>query len=423
MSRRFAYWLPLVLVSLLAGVPGLRAQSPKERNVISLDLMLAQGVEDNIDARGTASGFTEVSPRFQYRQQRRRGSWSLTYQPTIRYYSAFSSRDRLDHRLQFGSTVALTKQWSVDFQSQFVRSTNPFLQVETNPKDPTTVDDVVFGPNRAFVGRERRFTQASAAVTFHYKLDYYSNLHFGANYARADEAGSVFQDRESRNFLATYDRRYARDKSFALSYSLQFFRFAGFDERVRTHSILFTHAYEFVPGTVLSLFAGPQFSAVRTESIIQGPFFFFPIQQRVRIKESTNGLAVGALLTRRVSDRTNLQFSVSQRVAEGGGVLGSNRQRSARLGLSHQLTRRFSTSVGAYLTDHRSLEGRIRGFDFATLGISAGLRYDLSRRVSVDAQYTFSRPSSGSETVRDLLNRNRFSVSLNYSFGRFPVGR
>ncbi len=423
MQKRFRYSLWVVFL-LLGGVGSLPAQeSPKERNVISLDLMLEQGAVDNVGASEVGSGVSEVSSRLRYRQERRHGSWFLEYQPTVRRLSALSRGARIDHALQLGGTFALTKRWSINFRHRFLRSTNPFLRVDTHRPEPRTVEDVVFGPSRALVGPERRFTQVGVGATFNYQLDSHSRLDFGASYFREDRPDEFLRDHETQNFLVTYQRKYARNKSVAASYSLQFFHLPDFNQRVRTHSILFTHWYEVVPGSTLALFGGPQFSHVKADPFEELNLAFFSIPQAARTRESVIGLAVGALFTQRVTERTGLQLSVSQRVSEGAGVRGSSRQKSARVNLQRQLTRRLSASIGAYVTDNESLAVAVRKFHFSTWGLGARVNYAFNQRVSIGMRYAFSRFGGGPESVRGLLSRNRITVSLRYSFGPFPVGR
>ncbi|MFQ5737599.1 MAG: hypothetical protein ACE5JX_01175 [Acidobacteriota bacterium] len=411
-----------LLLVLVSGAPLWGQESPKSRNRLYFDLGTQQGVDDNPDGSNQASRFFELTPHLRFEQDRKHGFWAVDYQSTLRRYSGFSSQDRFDHQFGFDSGYRFSYRWSVDFHSTFLRSSNPFLRVADNNVGETTPGDVLFGPNRGFVGPERRSTSLSSALTFHYMLGPHSRLNFGTDYFRRTEQVTPLLNQDTRNVRVEYEKQYARNKALAALYSLQLFRTPAADTRVRTHSILFTHSYELRPGTRLVLFGGPQFSLVRAEPTVELNLFFFTISLDLQVREPVNTFAWGALLTQRLNDQTWLDLSVSRRVSEGGGFTGTVIQKSARLGLGRQLTRRLSVSLAGYLTDNRSLGGVELTSNLRTLGFSTGVSYALGRRVDLQAQYDFTRLGSAPEQLEPLRSRNRFTVGIHYSFGTVPLG-
>ena len=418
MHRLLVRFLSGVLLAFLAGSASVWAQeSPKERNLVTFDLLTRQGTDDSDDNNGK-SLFFELSPRVRFHQTRRHGFWELNYRTTFRRSSAVSNQDQFDHQFGLEAGFQLAKRWRMDFNASVLRSTNSFLRVAGREDGQVTPGDVLFGPNGGIVGPVRRFTILDSHFTAHYLLGPHSGLNFGADYRRDEEAGDFLPDTETQNFRVAYQRQYARNKNFSAMYSVQHFRLSAINYRVRTHSVLFFHTYEFKPGTQLAVFGGPQFSRVRAEPTVTLNFFFFVVPQTLRVSEPVNSLALGALFAHRVNDRTWLNFSVSRRVSEGGGFTGALIQKAARLSLRRNLTRRISASFAGYLTDNRSLGGVGLSQSLRTHGFSADFEYALSRRVSFRAGYQLAKFQSG-----PLRSRPRVEVGIRYSFGTFPVGR
>lgn len=408
------------LILLFGGSLVVRAQSsPKDRNVVSFDLETREGFDDNARGQNSSSLFLELAPTFSFRQQRRRGSWSVTYRPTLRRFSGLSFRDRLDHRLSFNTQLLLSKRWTLDFSHEFLRSTNPFLRVEED-NAPLTSDGVLFGPNRSLVGPEHRFTRLGSRLTLQYQLGPHSLIDFDLDFSWENQTDRVLLKRSSRSFRVAYSKQYAGNKEFQVQYALQHLRASFADTRVRTHSVVFQHTYTFRPGTSLALFAGEQISLLRAEPTIDVDLFFFILRLNFSLRQQVNSLALGGLFTHRLNDRTGLAVQISQRVAEGDFVGAGVTQRSARLRLNRQLTGRLSTSLTAYWSDNSRLGAfgrRVR-----TTGISTGFSYALNRRISIDGQYQFSRFGSGLQELQSRIMRNRFSVGFRYSFGPFSLG-
>jgi opacity protein-like surface antigen len=363
-----------------------------------------------------------VSTILTFRQGLKRGTWSLSYTPTLRYFWDASSQSQFDHRAAFETNLLLSKRWGFEFHAGFLKSTNPFLRVEPIGGGETTPGDVLFGPNQSFVGPDRRYTSVQSGLTFTYALSGHSGLSMGADYYGERQQVTELLTQQVGNLRAQYSSQYARNKSWGTMYSLQHFRASAANQRINTHSLILFHSYDFTPSTQLSVFGGPQYSYLRAEPTVAVNFGFFTVEIGLRVAEPVLNFALGALFTQRLNEQTWMDVSVSQRVSEGGGFTGTTLQRSARLDFRRQWTRRWSTSLAGYATDNRSLGGFVSR-NARTYGLSAGFGCRLSKRMGLRAAYDFSLFSSGPQELEELLSRNRFSVGIHYALGTFPLGR
>lgn len=381
------------------------------------------GVDDNPGGSQQSSRFLELRPHLRFRQERRRGFWSLDYQSTARQFTDVSVEQGLDHHLLFDTGVVFSKRAALNFNQRFVYATNAFERIMDERPGEGTPGSVLFGTNSSLVGLEQRFALASSHLSFHYLLGPHSRLTFGADYYREDLEAERLFDRDTRNFRAEYEKQYARNKTLSAIYSMQLFRTPAASTRVRTHSLLFTHSYELRPGTSLSVFGGPQYSRVQGYRTVLRRFFFFAFPSQVFINEPDISFALGLLFSHRVNDRTWVEFSVSRRVSDGSEFSSTVIQNSARLNFRHQLTHRLSTSVSAYIADNRALADLSSIPSLRTYGGSAAIRYALTRGLGLTARYESFRYRTLPEELRPYASRTRVALGLDYSFGPVRLRR
>lgn len=392
---------------------------PHQRNWTLFDLGLQQGWDDNATGTGQTAYSLEATPHLSFRQNRERGFWSVDYRSTFRRYQSLAIPDRFDHSLHVGGSVEFSPRWTADFYSQLLHSSNPFLRSQ----DVVAGGNAIFGRNPSFVGLARAFTSSDTSVSLHYQFGPHGWLHFNADYFRDDESDARLLSNDSRSFHVQYEKRYARNKTWGVLYSLQLFRTTAANLSVRTQSLLLTHGYEMGRGTRLELSGGPQFSVVQAQPTRNANFFFLQLPVAEPIREPITGFAAAVVLTQRVTNRTSMEFSVSRRIADGSGVTGTIVQNSFGLALRQQPTRRLSSVLSGYFTGNRGLSGAELRSPFQAWGFSAGTDFALARHASLTAEYDFSHNGAVPGTIRSLALHNRFVLGFRYSFGTFPIGR
>jgi hypothetical protein len=219
---------------------------------------------------------------------------------------------------------------------------------------------------------------------------------YGINDFLTNQAGYV----DSHQYMAQigFNRKLTRQDQIAVMYSYQDFTLpkqgSGFFD---ANVIQVVYGHRINGKLDLQIGGGPEWVHRFFVSVIQIPNPLPPPVNLTFFTPVGNTFLSGsgrAILTYHYSSRTNMNLTYSRSANAGSGLLAGANTDAIRLGLSHQLTRRWSTT----LDSGYSYSKRILSSSTAQAGNSSAyrywyaggaLRYQLSRHVGTFANYQY----------------------------------
>lgn len=247
---------------------------------------------------------------------------------------------------------------------------------------------------------------------------------FDHNFIDALATTSSFADTGSQSVFGFYNHRLSPRQWVGLSYQFQAQEFDPSDDRSRTHSFLLYDRIRLRRKMTLSVFAGPEHSAIDTHLVTQISSPPFVLTLAIPVSRLVWSGSAGVNFSWQ-GERTSLNLGAGRRVSEGGGLLGAVELTSAEAGLRRRLTRASNLALGAVFGDNRDL-GKFAYSSPSRLrsgGTSLEIEYKLKTGIMLNLGYAreWQRPSRDVPPPSEL-NYNRSWVSLACSFDK-PVGR
>jgi hypothetical protein len=359
-----------------------------------------------------------VAPFIALDETTSRSHWMVSYAPGFTFYQRLNSRNEADQNASIELQYRLSPHVTLSARDGFQKSSNVFNQ-------PFLAGAAISGgaqePNFSVIAPISPFLSNFGNVGISYQFGLngmvgangtFSNLHY-ENQAQIPG----LSDSKGQGGSAFYTFRISKMHYVGATYQYQ--RFVSNptvgQTETRTHALFLFYTLYATPRLSISFFGGPQHS-----DTVQPP------QPTVPLQLTTMGSwipAAGASMSWQ-GRLTNVGFSYSHVISDGGGLIGAVQMDSANGSISQQLTRRLSGSVGAMYAQNNVLGSAARG---ATNGHSlagtASLQQEIGQHFNVQLGYTrLHQDYNGIAVLAATPNTNREYISISYQFFR-PLGK
>src|SRR5215469_2679852 len=391
-------------------------------NLLTMGWRVSGDFDDNaLNGAHTQQGdlVTSIQPGLGWQVFRPRLEWAVDYTPGFYRSRNFSGYDSLSHVLDGRFQVKLAKRLRLLVRESFLKSANPFDQLQA-------FGTTAGAPDRAVPNETAPVTPADV-LTEHAKADilYSLSAHstvgvggvfFSGNYSlpsHVQPTNQVLQDSSSVAGHGYYIRQVTRHQWTGLEYDVRKSIFNSGQSWSLVQSLVYTHTITLSPPLTLAFFAGPERSLVQNvnATFTSLPPFF--------AGEQTAWHWSGGVTGRWSGTRTIITAAISRRVSDGG-LLGAVQLSRASAELTRQLGRQWSAALLASYDDSRSLAGP-GALSYAS-GAS-GLTYRLAPNLSLQLRY-WREHLSGSSSLPSgfLADHNRIAIALIYEL-EHPLGR
>jgi hypothetical protein len=227
-----------------------------------------------------------------------------------------------------------------------------------------------------------------------------------------DLVGSVVPDRDTRvaSGRAFVDQKLSPRQSVSASYEYQVIT-AKLYGRTATQTVLVYDSWRLNPQMSISLFAGPQYSAVHSGSVAA------TIPLRTGWSWSAGGTFDWS------GKMTAVSASVTRRVSDGGGIGGAVQLTSFSGNVSRRFGRAWTTNFFATYAMNGSNTGTLLPTSLRSFSGGFGVSREIIRNLSFDAKYWYSHDGQTSSLplLGYLADHNRVTIGFSYKFAR-PLG-
>ena len=345
--------------------------------------------------------------------------WGLTYAPGFTFYQRTSSMNQADQNASIDLQYRLSPHVTFTARDGFQKSSSVFNQpflagaaaVAGGTQEPNfsviaPIADVL--SNSGNVGISYQFApngMIGANGTF-------SNLHYPD---QAQVPGLV--DSSSQGGSAFYTLRVSKMHYIGATYQYQrliSYPTAGQSE-TQTHALLFFYTLYATSRFSISFFGGPQHSD--TVQPPQPPLQLQLPPVRAWIPAAGASMSWQGRLT-------NVAFSYSHIISDGGGLIGAVQMDSASASIQQQMRRRLSGSLAAMYAQNNVLGSALGGpTNGHTLSGTASLQQEVGQHINVQLGYTrLHQDYRGVAALAGTPNTNHEFISISYQFFR-PLGR
>lgn len=403
------------------------------RNVLSLSVSQETAYDDNLlmDNRTRLSDMTfTFTGRLAFRQERKRLTFALDYQPDLLLYKSTRGLDVVNHTLQLDAIYQATPRFTLRLRDTTAYRTDVF---RPHPRDefmpgfwsPSSLNNSIYTPLLRTLENSVRFDaiyQQSRQTSF---------TLFGGflkrDFVRDSVEGARFADRlqniQGVNGGLQYLRRLDRNNTVGALYMIHDLK-PG-DSRARVHSAFFNYARQVSRSTTLEVYGGPQYSRLQTDFrtalfLLGNPFLLTGRVTRTRWHPAVGGMFL------KQTDRSVLQISVRRTVSDGSGLLvGATSNNVGEASLRRRLSGPWHLNWSLVLADTSSLDSIY--FDSRIRGQSTGfsLERTLTENLTARLGYNFIRQRNSGLTplVAREIDRNRVSFGVFYQVGKLTLGR
>lgn len=381
-------------------------------NVSTMGLRISSDFDDNAlnsqhDHRPDSAFF--IQPHLGWRVSGARLGWAVDYTPGFSRSGNFAAYDSVSHLLDGGFQLKLTKRLKSVVREAFLKSANPFDQLQAFESATGSVVRTVPTQTATITAAEVRTEQASIDVT--YALSAHSTLgiggeFFGASYSLSPGAllsHSLLENSSSMTGRGYYLRQVTRHQWTGLDYHVQKSIFNGGQAWSLVQSLAYTHTIAISPAMTFSLFLGPERSVI--QSVAATSSLVFPVFLGPQSAWQWSGGVIG----RWSGERTSVRASLSRRI-NNGGILGAARLSAGSAEIRRQLARQWTTRLLASYDQDRALVGP---GTLSYSSVAGSLAHTLGPHLSIEFEYWRVHVSGNSSLPAGLLaDHNRISMSL-----------
>ncbi len=367
-----------------------------------------------------ASGILyQVRPSIKLQQFRPKLSMMIKYTGGLQERSYFGNSSSLyDSQVTLGQNAGadilwqFAPRWQMHAYDQYLHSADPFDSYLTTSGIPTASNPnpVTYAP-LAVYSQNMGVLALTNQLTSHDTLTYTGTETF----RRINSYGtftSPFQNMISYGGRADYSHQLSARLSLGVGYEFDSYDFGHGLQRSGVQSIKFSSSYLIRPNMNISIWVGPEYSAVK--SIVQVLFFTEVVHQTQW--NVTAGASFGWRDTRNA-----VRGSFNHLVSAGSYLLGTSSIYEVRGDYSRVLTSRWNVMAGLeYLNDvsisfsKRTLEDVIG---------DATLTRQLRHSLSADLRYAYVHQNQQNIYVgRPAYSTNQVGVTIQYSWNH-PLGR
>jgi hypothetical protein len=360
-----------------------------------------------------------VAPFIELDETTSRLHWGLTYAPGFTFYQRTSSRSQADQNVAINFQYRLSRHVTFTARDGFQKSSSVFNQPFL-PGVPAVAGGTQ-EPNFSVIAPISPFLSnfGNVGISYQFALNgmvgangTFSNLHYEN---QAQTPG--LSDSNGQGGSAFYTFRISKMHYIGATYQYQ--RFVSNptlgQTETQTHALFLFYTLYATPRFSISFFGGPQHS-----DTVQPPQPALPLQLT-----TTRAWIPAAGASMNWQGRfTNVAFSYSHVISDGGGLIGAVQMDSANGSIRQQMTRRLSGSVGAMYAQNNVLGSALaEATNGHTLGGMASLQQEIGQHFNVQLGYTrLHQDYSGVAVLAATPNTNREYISISYQFFR-PLGR
>jgi hypothetical protein len=367
-----------------------------------------------------------ADPNVAIQETRKHLAWDLSYSPSLRVYVPGASQSTMFNQA-FGGALHydVTKRLEIGLRQDYLRTSDPFQQLGT-PLQPGV--GLGYQSGAAFLSDVKR-TELFSQADIDYRLAKHTTLGLDGGFKElhGNEFGA-----QDLNLIDTHDtlgsaflsHQFTARQAAGVQYEFLDIVFPGQDVRTRTYGGLLFDQMFIGPHMNLSVFAGPEYSQVHNQIILNVVGFI----AKVPVASTLLSPTAGATFDWR-DDRLGVVASFVRRVSDGVGLLGAVEMSDAVLHLKRKLGQRWVADLNGEWT-RDSLLNQPGVDDLQVLELGAGVNYALREHLWIRALYQRLHHIGGSESLYPSSsgnpflfgNHNRVTVSIERNFN-LPIGR
>jgi hypothetical protein len=387
-------------------------------NYLRLGLNVGVGYDDNAllsasDQMGNTS--YSVFPNIAINQSSSRMRWSLEYGAGLTVNQQFSNSNQGSHNLNFDSEFRLSPHVNLRVAEEFSLTTGIFganAGSDFQP-GPGGANDTLLTPLA-----NRRSSTTTVEGSYHFALNdvvgasgSFYDLHYGDVSTGSGTTGpGTLTDARTTKGSAFWLHEIFRRDWLGFSYAFQRMTFDPSGEtRVHTFSVMDTLSVSKTFS--VSAFVGPEYSDNHGGQV--SSFKNWSIAREVE-GNWRNG-------------RTSVSAGYSNRISDGGGVLGVVRLQDVHAAVRRELIPGWAATLGVTHGSNAALT--LASFTSATsiktTSVGVSLERNIGRSLGFQIGYfhDFQTQSGSSDATQNVdANRNRFLVTLSYQWAK-SLGR
>jgi hypothetical protein len=389
-------------------------------NLLTMGWRVSSDFDDNaLNGNQSQQGdlVASIQPRLGWQVFRPRMEWAVDYTPGLYRSQNFSAYDSLSHVLDGRFQVNLTKRLRLLVRESFLKSANPFDQLQAFGTTAGAPDRAVTNEMAPVTPAEVRAELAKGEIL--YALSAHGTVGVGGEFfsgtyslpSRVQLPNQVLQDSSSVAGHGYYMRQVTRHQWTGLEYDGRKSIFNSGQSWSLLHSLVFTHTITLSPPLTLAFFVGPERSVAQNMNGTS----LSPIVTGQQTAWHWSGGVTG----RWSAMHTSITAAISRKLSNGG-VLGDVQLSRASAELTRQLGRQWSAGLLAAYDDSRSLAGS-GALSYAS--VACGLTYRLGPNLSLQLRYWREHVSGSSSLPAGFLaDHNRIAIALSYEL-EYPLGR
>jgi hypothetical protein len=409
---------------------GLAVEADQEfKNVIVGRVLLGGSYDSRALATTTPTGVNYsgdtrffIEPSIAFQQTHRTYSWTISGNPGASV-SQHRSNDFL-YTTNASGEFTWTPSERIYFHARqdYMLSTNPFEQVGrgTLVPEPGGIFDPGYSGVMPDTKREALLSSAEVMVRLarHTAVGFtggYQDFNYNDLADPATHIQRTFLSSRSVNASAYVSQQFSKTQTVGVQYAL-FDIYTGKDGRTMSHAIFLFDRWRVTPRSMLTLYAGPEYSHSRDIlPILLPPFILY-----MPISDHSWHPAAGATYTW-TGTRNAFEVDFSRRVSQGVPLMQAVTATSGTIGIRSLFTKRWTGDVRLMANNMDSLPIYGTGSYFRTYWAGVGLTRDLTRNVSLRADYARVR-QQGFAIGYVPGDHNLVQFSIEFHFVK-PFGR
>jgi hypothetical protein len=338
------------------------------------------------------------------------------YRPSFSYRTGGGQSQSFAHDFTANTLFRLGRHWTLRMDNQYRITTDPFQASGTTLPSLEAPNTTIAIP---YANQTSEFATAELGwlATKHMSIGLVGN--FGMQ--RYGEVAGLASSRQplldSTNSSGRVYVRYAFTKRFTAGLEGQYQDLLTDlnSSRVQSYSVVAYTNFQLTKHSQITIFGGPQRSHLRNQLFLDFGFFRVPFKVARWSTEGTGGATYSLQMK-----HSRFYTTYSNRITDGGGLIGPVTLNSAAVGVDHDFSPKWSGGLG---------------FDFgnnSALGVTNTIRtyagsVSVRRRVSRDMNFSVSYQNVNQDQTPHQPgfitgNHNRVYASLEYVWSH-PLGR
>jgi len=392
---------------------------PGERGMPKNSLQVGANVYGSFDSLGntgsTGEGTIGEGMVFRLNNESLNRKTVFEYAPSYTYGTS-GQKNTFSQVFNGDAYFRLGNHWSLHLKDAYRQTTDPF-SASTQLPSPEAPNATVAIPYASQKGD-------TAIAELDWQASKHAMVGFVGNFAmqRYDQVAGLVSSQQplldSTNSSGRVFLRYAFSKRFSLGLEAQYQDLFVGDSYSRTQSYS-TIAYTSIQLTkhsVLTLYGGPQRSHLHNTVVLNFFFFQIPIKVVKWTTEPTGGASYSLLMK-----HGRVFANYSNRITDGGGLMGPVTLNNVSAGYERDFTRRWSTALGFDYGNNKALatQNTLRSYA-GTVTVKRKVTRDMNFSVSYQNLYQDQLPKQFAGFITG--DRNRVFASLEYVWTH-PLGR